>query len=153
MPNENAEIINIEATDFDRLISIARSAILESVTATPVEKVEIIRETRNHLDTALTTAKNVCLKSIIRNDVTGFIIVKEYWNLSDLYVDPRYHQLTHGRMLLQAAIEQCRSVSNKSFIRVNSSLNAQAFYRKFGFTDYQTERALPSTVIPLVFNY
>ena len=65
----------------------------------------------------------------------AFTLLKQYWNLSDLFVLPEFQGLGIGRRLLSNAISQAQSSSSCEEIWVNSSLNAELFYRTIGFHD------------------
>ena len=143
-----------EATknDTNQLIDLARRTILESVSADIEIKREIIADTTGHIENNISTSNKVFLKC---SDPTilGFILIQNYWNLSDLFVLPESHGKGIGKQLFHEARVRCIGNTDRSYIRVNSSLNAEGFYRKIGFVTYTPENKAPSYVVPLIYNF
>ena len=144
---EEAKEQNVEV-----LKQISRSAILESVQAELALKQEIIQDTYNHIDQYISCDDHIFLKYVNSQDeILGFILLRDEWNLSDLFVKPSAHDKGIGRGLFSSAIKEASSRDNRGFIRVNSSLNAVGFYRKLGFEDFEPERPFPDYVAPLIY--
>tara|TARA_R100000005_G_C4929449_1_gene159126 strand:+ start:61 stop:513 length:453 start_codon:yes stop_codon:yes gene_type:complete len=85
--------------------------------------------------------------------VLGVILVKEYWNLSSLFVDPSLHCTGVGRDLINEAIAICSTKSPKGCLKLNSSNYAVPFYKKVGFT--QTGKGIdrPGGCVPFEYNF
>ena len=65
--------------------------------------------------------------------VVGFIVVKDYWNLSHLFVLPDFYRRGIGAALIRGAMEGCATKSPKGKLRLNSSSHAAPFYHAMGF--------------------
>lgn len=126
------KISEISNKDIEEIKELARRAILESVDASDDIKEEIIAGTMSHIDKNSSNSECIFLK-YAKPEVLGFILVQDYWNLSDLFVLPESHGKGAGKALFDAAIAACIPKQNKGYIRVNSSLNAEGFYRNAGF--------------------
>jgi len=85
----------------------------------------------------------VHLKCVADGRIVGVVLVKNFWNLCSLFVDPSVQGQGIGRLLIESAIVNCRGKSPKSAIWLNSSPNAVTFYRHLGFTRRVSDRILP----------
>ena len=137
--------------DIANLKELAKSAILESVEADIDIKKEIITDTEKHIDNNLYGADRVFLKYTDKT-VLGFILIQQFWNLSDLFVLPSAQGNGVGKQLFDEAKSVCE-VSGGGFIRVNSSLNAEGFYRNVGFVTYVPDTKAPDFVVPLIYKF
>jgi len=146
------DIEEVSSTDLVQLMEIAKIAVLQSVDAPEEVKQEIITDTNHHLEAGLISQSSVFLKKG-GEDIKGFILIQDYWNLSDLFVIPKYHGEGIGKELFLAALEKCKNHTNKNYIRVNSSLNAQSFYKSVGFEEFIPERTVPEYVVPFIYNF
>ena len=146
------DIEEVSLIDLDQLKEVAKIAVLKSVEAPDEVKKKIVEDTFRHIETGMNQSDAVFLKEGGSN-IRGFMLIQDYWNLSDLFVLPEHHGKSIGKELFLAALCQCREHSNKNYIRVNSSLNAQAFYRALGFTEFQPERKVPDYVVPLIYHF
>lgn len=145
-------IARVEEEDILALKDIARRAIMDSVIAEPHVKEEIIADTELHIDQNVLNKESVFLKCV-GNGVEGFILIQEKWNLSDLFVNPSSHGKGIGRLLFNSAKELCRTAGNKNYIRVNSSINSEQFYRNVGFSNFISKKEVPCFVVPLIYNF
>ena len=145
-------IEKVSEEDIGAIKELARRVIIESVDTNDSIKNEIITDTMMHIEKNIDASERVFLKCIDEN-VLGFILIQEYWNLSDLFVIPEAHGKGVGKFLLNAAISACLPRQEKGYIRVNSSLNAEGFYRRLGFETFTPEKAVPGFVVPLIYNF
>jgi len=142
----------VEKQDQRNLLDIAEQAISISVDADPSVKKNIIADTRNHIEVGFQEPSAVFLEHVGPDGaILGFILIRNAWNLSDLYVEPTSQGQGVGQNLFLRAKFQALSISDRGYIRVNSSMNAEGFYRKLGFTSYDPEKAVPNYVIPLIY--
>jgi GNAT superfamily N-acetyltransferase len=88
-------------------------------------------------------AECVHLKCIANGRVAGVVLVKNFWNLCSLFVEPSVQGQGMGRLLLESAIAACRGRSPKSAIWLNASPLAVDFYRHMGFSLRLSDRILP----------
>lgn len=147
-------IETVTEKDPNDLKNIAQMAIIESVDAPKEMKNNIITDTFAHIEKGIVDQDCCYLKCVSSEaKITGFVLIQNYWNLSDLFVTPAMQGQGLGKMLLSAAINECQQSSNKNFIRVNSSKNAEGFYRYFGFKTYKPKNQLPDFVVPLVYKF
>ena len=85
--------------------------------------------------------------------VVGAVLVKEYWNLSNLFVDPAYHHQGIARQLINKALEECKSRSPKQAVHLNASRYAVNFYQKMGFVPNGEPRELPGGCFPFIYKF
>lgn len=147
-------IKHVTDSDHEILFELSKRAIEDSVIATPATKKEILQDTQAHIAQGMESAEHIFLKAIDGYEKTvGFIILKNGWNLSDLFVEPESQNMGFGRDLFKEALSILHSRENRGFIRVNSSINAEGFYRALGFQDYPTERPVPDFIVPLILTF
>jgi|GEM_PF-1910679 len=141
----------VVAKDVVTLNNIAYKAIIDSVAASDEIKQHVIADTARHIDENISRTDCVFLKFSNATGTIGFILIQEYWNLSDLFVLPDWHGKDVGASLFNTAKSICLANQQKDFIRVNSSLNAEGFYRKQGFVDFTQGKEQPSFIVPLIY--
>ena len=121
----------VELPEIDALIE---RSLLTSVDASDDEKAFFLKNIRQNLAWWRSNPEfSVHLKFSADGHTVGVVLVKNFWNLCHLFVDPSQQRSGVGSALVHAAIAQCRGKSTRPAIRVNSSRNAVAFYRKLGF--------------------
>jgi len=145
-------IEEVSETDIEEIKGLARRVILESVDASDETKVDIIADTLLHIDKNSPGLECVFLKCI-DPDIQGFILVQNYWNLSDLFVLPESRGKGVGKLLFTVAKSVCLAKQERGYIRVNSSLNAEGFYRNLGFESFAPLNEVPNFVAPLIYNF
>ena len=97
-------IRNIELSDQNVLQQIARNAVTLSVVAPEEEKQNLLKGiSRNIASVIIDQIDGVFLAAALSEVPVGFIIVKDYSNLSDLFVDPDHQGLGIGRQLCSDA--------------------------------------------------
>ena len=144
----------IEDGDFDELSSLVAVAVRESVTDDEEDARFLTEDIVRSLSTWRTSnSKGFHAKYSVEDAAVGFVIVKEYWNLSHLFVLPRHQGRGIGRHLLEAAIQACRDKSPRGKIQLNSSSNAADFYAARGFTQTGTGIERPGGCIPYEYRF
>lgn len=147
-------IRRVAESDYEALVELSKRAIQQSVTAAPAIKDEIVKDTQAHIEQGMSSADHIFLKCVSQDDaIQGFILLKNGWNLSDLFIEPDFHNQGLGRDLFVRALSILRARENRGYIRVNSSLNAEGFYRKLGFRDFTPGKPLPDFVKPLIYEF
>jgi predicted GNAT family N-acyltransferase len=89
----------------------------------------------------------------VDGSIAGFVVVKDFWNLSHLFVLPCQQRRGIGRCLVQTAIDACREKSPRRKIQLNSSAIAADFYGASGFTQTGAGITRPGGCIPFEYNF
>lgn len=128
--------------------------ICTSVNTNKKETLELISHVHENLEWWKTnTERSVFFKYTNENRIVGVILIKEFWNLSDLFVEPRHQGREIGRKLVECAIPICRARSTKPSLRVNSSPHAVGFYKRIGFVEIELGKELPYGCVPLEYPF
>ena len=138
--------------DKQNLKKIAEETLsgLDSLSSDQVEL--FVVHTANNIDSYIGKDNCVFLKCLFNGDIIGYVLVKEFWNLSDLFVLPRYQKNGAGKLLLMSAIKQCE-VHGLGYVRLNSSLRAEPFYKKFGFQYSLSHKSKQANTVPLELHF
>ncbi len=139
----------VKPDNIESIKAIAQSAMYASVEASSETKNNLLISIQNDIEKYLT--QRGCYLKFDNGSITGYILVKEYWNLAHLFVMPSVHNTGIGKALWSSALEICRKENTEGFIRVNSSLNAEKFYKKLGFSEFTPEQPVPTFAIPLIY--
>ena len=141
----------VSKDDINDLKEIAKNAIHGLLDVKYDLKQNIVDDTLGHIDRNIVASNRVFLK-YKDSEISGFVLVQEYWNLSDLFVSPSKQGRGIGRRLIDEVKVACIS-KGIGFIRVNSSLNAEGFYRKMGFVTFAPKIEVPDFVVPLIYKF
>lgn len=92
-----------------------------------------------------------CVHLVARIDdsIVGVVLVKDFWNLCSLFVEPSAQGRSVGRLLVEAAAAECRGKSPKNALFLNAYPSAVGFYERLGFTPKQSAQSLPSGIQPM----
>ena len=124
----------IDKKDLDRLRELVAESVRGSVTVSDEEAAVLIEEIVQSLDNwRESDSAGFGRKYSVADEVVGFIVVKDYWKLSHLFVSPEFQGRGIGRKLVEAAVEACRDKGPHLKIKLNSSSNAAGFYEAVGF--------------------
>lgn len=93
------------------------------------------------------------LKYVVDGRIGGVVLVKKYWNLSNLFVLPTLQRRGIGRQLLETALAGCRDRSPKGKVMVNSSTVAVEFYKAMGFVQTGPGVDRPGGCVPLEYSF
>lgn len=86
---------------------------------------------------------NMLLVAEAEDEIVGIIEVRENNHVGWLFVDKRFQRNSVGRELLKRAVELCKERDDTvNRITVNSSPNAVAAYRRFGFRAVEDEKTV-----------
>lgn len=139
----------ITRNDLDVLKGLIAEAVRASVDISDEEAAALIEEIVQSLDNWIEAGLNgFHRKYHVADEVAGFIVVKDYWKLSHLFVLPEFQGRGIGRSLVQAAVEGCRARSLRKKIELNSSSNAAGFYEAIGFRQTGPPVDKPGGCIP-----
>lgn len=81
--------------------------------------------------------------------LAGVVLVKQFWNLCSLFVDPACQRQGIGRALLSAAMERCAASSPKQALWLNAAPGAVGFYRSLGFAERTPTKPLPAGFVAM----
>lgn len=131
-----------------------RRVIADSVRHSVAETDEEARFLLDEIDEALALWRAEPMQCIhllgtIDGRAAGIILVRKFWNLSSLFVDPAFHRRGVGRALLQAVLPDCRLHSPKRRLLVNSSTFGVPFYVAMGFLQTGPAIDRPGGCVPL----
>lgn len=146
------KIMKVNKTDTKILKEIAESAMMKTVSATIEEKNILLENIKSDIDKYSISENCVYLK-LVDDEIKGYILIKEFWNIAHLFVSPKVQRQGFGVKLLKEGVEICKKFNDKGFIRVNSSRNAVEFYKKMGFIDYTPEKKVPNFAVPLICSF
>lgn len=136
--------VPVEPADAGEVKALMARIIAERVIREEPLLTEMVQNTASNVDWWLRNpAECVHLKCVADGRIAGVVLVKNFWNLCSLFVDPTLQGRGMGRLLAQSAIDACRGRSPKSAIWLNSSPNAVTFYQHIGFTLRVSDRILP----------
>jgi GNAT superfamily N-acetyltransferase len=85
----------------------------------------------------------VHVKAVAGGEIVGMVLVREFWNLCNLFVHPQWQRKGIGRALLEAGCAPCKGRSPKGAILLNAAPNAVGFYARLGFVEREPTRPLP----------
>ena len=143
-------LVPVVDTDAAELKLFMASVIAERVTREEPLLSEIVGNVSGNVDWWLAHPDDgVHLKCMVNGSIVGVVLVKEFWNLSSLFVSPSLEKRGLGRHLLGAAIEACRGRSPKDAIWLNASPNAVSFYERAGFTPRESAQPMPPGFRPM----
>lgn len=144
----------IEEGDFDELSSLVAVAVRESVANNEGDAKFLIEDIVLSLKTwQIASSEGFHARYSVEDTIVGFVVVKEYWNLSHLFVLPYHQGQGIGRCLLREAINACRDKSPHGKIQLNSSNNAAGFYAAMGFTQAGPGIERPGGCIPYEYGF
>lgn len=127
-------IQEVQTSDERELEQMMIQVINTSVRAEEAEKIAVVQNVLKNLRLSLDNPREcVHLKCVRDATIVGVILVRNFWNLCTLFVDPKCHGEGIGRGLIVEAIERCASNEVRPYVRVNSSANAVGFYAAMGF--------------------
>ncbi len=152
MSRKKKMIEPVEAPDIPEIQRLIESAIRESVADSDEDAVYLIDDIQVSIDWwQENPGKCLHLKCVDDGEVVGVILVKDYWNLVNLFVSPAMHRQGIGRNLFFAVEPLCREQSPRGRIQVNSSANAVGFYKAIGFHQTGPGRNRPGGCVPLEY--
>ena len=142
-------------TDFDKIRQVISSAIRQCVTDSDEHYEFLYSDVCSGLDWWIENKDRALLLVCEQGDsILGMAFVKEFWNFTALFVDPKQHRSGVGRDLVTSVITGCKHRSPKGYLMLNSSNYAAAFYRKMSFVQTGDAIDRPGGCVPfkLMFN-
>lgn len=152
--NDTINIRDIREVDFPEIKNLISTSLLSCVTNDEVVHDNLLTEILKGFDWWLSNQKNCFGKVAEQNGkIQGVILVKEFWNFSDLFVLPNAQRKGIGKTLIEFALDECRTKSPKQKLILNSSTFAKDFYIRMGFKPSGESRNLPGGCHPFEFNF
>jgi GNAT superfamily N-acetyltransferase len=128
------KIDTVLSTDEAALESMMLRTIRTSVRIEAVEMAAVIANVLANMRWAFDHAHQcVHLKCVEDGRIAGMVLVKNFWNLCSLFVEPSEHRRGIGRSLIEEALRQCAAHNERPHVRVNAAPNAVEFYSAMGF--------------------
>ena len=128
------QIQHVQPEDTATLEALMRRVVATSVSLEKVEMADVSENIRQNLYWAQENANSaVHLKCYNDTQIVGVVLIKNFWNLCSLFVDPEAQRRGVGRALLTEAIRRCVSRNDRGHVKVNSAPNAVQFYQALGF--------------------
>ncbi|SIO48066.1 GNAT family N-acetyltransferase [Paraburkholderia phenazinium] len=139
----------VQSSDEAALASMMLRTIRTSVRIEADEMAAVITNVLANMHWAFDHAHQcVHLKCVVDGRIAGAVLVKNFWNLCSLFVEPGDHRRGIGRSLIEEAIRQCVPRNERPYVRVNAAPNAVEFYSAMGFTRVDDKTQL-STSTPM----
>ena len=121
-------------SDLEEIRRLIEQAVRANVVRSEDEAIFLIDDIFSSLDWWLKNPERALhLKCRDDERILGVLLIKDFWNLTNLFVLPERQGEGIGRDLINAGIEACRARGKRSKIRLYSSNNAIGFYLNMGF--------------------
>ena len=144
----------VEAADIPEVQRLIETAVRESVATSDEDAAYLIDDIQESVDWwQQNPEKCIHLKYVDGGQIVGVVLVKDYWNLVNLFVLPSMHRQGIGRRLFFAVESACRDRSPRGKVQVNSSTNAVGFYKAIGFHQTGPDRDRPGGCVPLEYRF
>jgi len=142
-------ITTVLDADLEEVRHLIEGAVRANVASSDEEAAFLIDDIGSSLSWWLQNKDSALhLKYVQDGKILGVILIKEYWNLTNLFVYPSHQGMGIGRALFLATLEACRAHSPKHKLQVNSSANAVGFYESLGFEQTGPGIDRPSGCVP-----
>ncbi len=142
----------VRDSDLEEIRQLIEAAVRTDVAGTEEEAAFLVADIGANLDWWLHNKESALhWKFVQDNRILGVILIKKYWNLTNLFVHPNHQGQGVGGALLAAGLESCRSRSPRGKLQVNSSANAVGFYKSMGFVQTGPGINRPGGCVPLEF--
>ena len=147
-------IARVETADLPAIRHLVEAALRGGVTQIEAEVAFLLDDIGGSLDEwAAAPVGKLHLKYVDGGAIAGVILVKDWWNLTNLFVDPGRQRRGVGRALMANVLDQCRGRSPRGALLVNSSTNAVGFYRRLGFVASGEPRDRIGGCVPLRYDF
>ena len=142
-------ITDVVAADLPAIADLIEAAVRTSVATSDADADLLAEHIATNLEWWRTHPHCAChLKHVQSGRITGVILVKNYWNLCNLFVAPDCYRQGIGRRLLRAAAARSRAEPGVSVLKVNSSTYAMGFYETLGFAQTGPAIDRPGGCVP-----
>jgi GNAT superfamily N-acetyltransferase len=129
------QIQDVKPDDTATLDALMHRVVTTSVRLEKTEMADVLENIRQNLYWAQNNVNSVVhLKCVNDTRIVGIILIKNFWNLCSLFVDPEVQRQGVGRALLTEAIRRCIYRNDRGHVKVISAPNAVQFYQALGFS-------------------
>jgi GNAT superfamily N-acetyltransferase len=145
------QILDVQPIDTDTLGALMRHVVTTSLSLDKDEIADVLANIQSNLHWAQAHADSAThLKCVDGSKIVGVVLIKHFWNLCSLFVDPSYQHQGVGRALLSEAMRRCIGKNDdKRYIKVNSAPTAVQFYQSLGFQTNESA-ARKGTSVPMI---
>lgn len=138
---------NVRVDEVPALLAFTARIVASSVDAAAESKAFFVENIRRNIERwAEAPGQSVHLKFVEGEALLGVVLVREYWNLCGLFVEPAHQRRGIGTALVREAVARCRSKGVATSIRLNAAYNAVPFYVALGFREVAGSRPVHSAV-------
>lgn len=142
-------ISDVVPADLPAIAILIETAVRTSVAANEDDADLLVAHIATNLEWWRTHEHCSChLKYVQGERIVGAILVKNYWNLCNLFVAPDCYRQGIGRQLVWAAANRSRAEPGVSVLKVNSSSYATGFYEALGFVQTGPAIDRPGGCVP-----
>lgn len=144
----------VNQEDLNEIQSLISKSILTCIDVSESVAEDLISDTLQESEFWLNNQENGVHLVYRENDtILGVILIKEYWNMTGLFVCPSVQNSGVASKLVSHALSLCREHSPINAVRLNSSSYASGFYAKFGFKRNGASKDLPGGCIPYAYSF
>ena len=86
-------------------------------------------------------------------EIVGDILLKDYWNLCSLFVQPEFQNHGIGQALVETVLEECRGKNPKNAVYLISNDSAVRFYQKLGFGPREVSQPPLAGSTPMMLSF
>lgn len=145
-------ILDVRREDTEPIGALMHDVVTSSLRLESEEMNAVLTNVEANLHWAQANyASAVHLKCVDGSRIVGVVLIKDFWNLCSLFVDPCFQRRGIGRALLLAGIQRCISEDIRRCIKVNAAPNAVPFYQSLGF-DILDNAPRKGTSVPMIFH-
>lgn len=128
------QIQAVQAQDTQAIGALMRRVVTTSLGLAPQELAGVLENVEHNLYWAQAYPDlAVHLKCTDGSRIVGVVLIKHFWNLCSLFVDPGAQRRGIGRALLSQAIRRSASRNTVGYVRVNAASGAVPFYQVLNF--------------------
>jgi GNAT superfamily N-acetyltransferase len=137
-------IAEVLPEDMDQAFTLTRRVIGVTFADRDTESAEMTGNALGNLRWWQANPEKCChLKAVSDDRLAGVILVKNFWNMCSLFVEPEFQRQGIGRALVMAAAGRCRDENGVEALCLNAAPDAVGFYTRLGFTQRTPARPLP----------
>lgn len=146
------QIVDVRPEDTERIGTLMHDVVTSSLRLESDEMNAVLANVETNLHWAQANrASAIHLKCVDESRIVGVMLIKDFWNLCSLFVDPRFQRRGIGRALMLVGIQRCISEGVRSYIKVNAAPNAVPFYQSLGFAILD-DAPRKGTSVPMIFH-